>query len=1010
MASAKIKNTTNFARTGIVTLGVPFTKADNILPTDTLVVDGAVAGNSNQLIQWYPQGARWDNNAVKYARASFRVELEAQEEKTVQIFRSNASSTPIPFNLTLNSLQALANTTVIFTVQGFTFVVPIQQSSLIEGGGPNDHYARYRYFTHLPAGANAYQRHIWVEFVTELFSGQNYAQFYFRFGFYRFEPTLTIAQGITPRIDFTSPVILNISGPLSEIRWKNQKMTNFYGQVNQADFTANYSWVLINPTGGDDGRFPMGASHCYKGVLLFENSSTTNAEYNNQILAMAEDWKYIYPITQVMPDNPPYITSEQQLLSRSTTLLNTLAAPTLARRGAYNWSGIVGEADSTITGTHGIRDYGYGMRGFPFLKSTNYNWIPFLEYSTRMQATRHNWFYDTQGNVITPAAFQSAGVKFWNGTYFRAGSDGEFRGYNRTVNGDSDCPRTTVEFKRVFGPDKEHYTNKMHILQGLITMDWYSLEYAKMYSKYWIYANRTDAYPGQQSAIHNWGTGRAAGRVSECAAWLYEFYADPELKQRIKTRLTYNLGQPGRQLLNKTLYPGGIEVLRVSALEGPSNQGGGLGSLNHWRPWEEAISASGWYLLAKALISEDPNDADGLRMLEIARDVAGTVALYGYEDFRSTTSTKRCLSVRYPSSGIRSTVKSDIGTNLSSVLVQGLTSGAIGYIYAYHNEVEFTYYPGLRLYLRQASGNFIAGEQIRVSVGSQSIGTLERKFDVEGKKSKNISSPSLGFARANTEQEREVLTLDQAALLGMDWNAENYPVGYFINQRYYYLYEYVCFPALAIAKEGALLNYYSDNTAVLNKVYSFLAFYQNSTYYVGSTAATNDIEETFLAHAGYYITNIFGTTALPSVVNVVPQVATSSTPTVTVSTTNFQISTTANPTSVSCISFVGVPGVSVSSSTSAVVTATSVSLEGQVGIASPRINASVTATSASIAGEANNVQNTLTVSYIPGKKVFVTMIFDAPEAPLEDGMARSSTAPQTYEEASKGVVVEEEEL
>jgi len=1006
MPSAKIKNTTNYPRTGIVTLGIPFVKAQALQPTDTLVVDGAVAGNSNQLIQWYPQGARWDDNSVKYARASFRVDLAAQEEKTVQIFRSNNLSTPIPFTLTNSSLSALFGTTVTLTVQGFTFVVPIQQSSLIEGGGPNDHYARYRYFTYLPSGSYPQQRHIWVEFVTELFSGLNYAQFYFRFGFYRFEPTLTIAQGIDPRINFTSPVILNISGPLSEIRWKNQKIRNYYGQVNQQDFTANYSWVLIDPS-YDDTRFPAGASHCYKGVLLFENSDTTNAEYLQQILAMAEDWKTFYPITNVMPENPPYVTSEQDLFNRSTALLNTLSTPTINRRGAYNWSGIIGDANSFSTGTHGIRDYGYGMRGFPFMKTTNYNWIPFLEYSTRTQACRYNWYYDTNGNVITPAAFQNAGVRFWNGAYFRAGSEGEFRGYNRAATAD-DAPRTTIEFKPIAGPDKEHYTNKLHIIQGLITMDWFSLEYAKMYSKYWIYANRTDAYPGQASSIHNWGTGRAAGRVSECAAWLYEFYADPELKSRIRTRLNFNLPQPGRQLLNKTINPGGIEVLRVSSIEGPNNQGGGLGAtLSHWRPWEEAVSASGWYLLGKVLLSENPADADGLKMIDMARDIAGTVVLHGYEDFRATDSSKRCLSVRYPTTSLRSTVKSDIGTNITTVRVQGLSSGAEGIVYAYHNEVEFSYYVGLRLYLKNASGNFIAGENIRVMSGSQSLGTLERKFDIEGKKSSNISSPSLGFARALTESERETLTLDQGALLGIGWTEEIYPLGYFINQRYYYLYEYVCFPAIAIAKEAAQLNHYSDNTTVLNKVYSFLNYYQVSNYYVGSTPAINDIEETFLSHAGYYVPNIFSTTSLPSVVNVLPQIVTTSTPQVTVSVSNFQVNVTSNPSPVSCQTSIQQPTVSVVSSSSATITPQSVLVDAQIGEAGACLSCVATPSSLDLTSSVNNVQNTITVSFIPGKKVFVTMIFDAPEAGIDDGIARNSTESQTYEQASKGYTSEE---
>ena len=107
MPSVKIKNRTDFTRDGVVTVGIPFSRSYDLQPSDTLVVSGAVSSNENQKVQWYPQGMRWDTNAVKYARASFKVtNLTPGEERIVQVTRST-TSTPIPYVVNSNVAQSL---------------------------------------------------------------------------------------------------------------------------------------------------------------------------------------------------------------------------------------------------------------------------------------------------------------------------------------------------------------------------------------------------------------------------------------------------------------------------------------------------------------------------------------------------------------------------------------------------------------------------------------------------------------------------------------------------------------------------------------------------------------------------------------------------------------------------------------------------------------------------------------------------------------------------------------
>lgn len=904
MSTAKIKNTSAYARTGVVTLGIPFTRGEDLQVGDTLVVNGAVSGNNNQKIQWYPQGVRYDNGAIKYARASFRVDLNPGEEKTVTISKSIAN-TPIPNVLDPSLVSAFLSTNFTFSIQGKNYTIPMTNVALnlIEGGGPSDHYNRYRYFTYLPADPFIPQyRHIWVELVVESFSGLNQIQFYFRFGYYRFEPNVLPANGVDPVLLLNSPVTLRIQNAASKIRWEEYKIPGI-----QAISSTEKLYTLINPFVAGRNRLPIGTSHCYKGVLVYDSSSSSSAELDSQILAMSENWKTFYPITNVMPALPDYITSEADALTRSNILLDILQNPIKSRTDPYNWPTICNNPDTAVTGTHGIRDYAFGLRGLPFMATCNYNWIPMLEFNTRQQAVRCNWLYDEFGNPVAPVQLANIGTIMFNGTFFSS-----TRGYTRVLQSTDYITAVPIP-QNISGPDKQHYTNKLMILQGLITMDWFSLEFARMYSKFWIYSNRTD---GNQF-VASLEAPRAAGRTSEVAAFLYEFYADPELKFWIHKRQDDNLSKYDHLALNKSLYPGGIEVLRPLFRLGACNQGACLGPLEHWRPWEESQACFGFYLLAKCLLSEDPNNTRAARMLEIARDVAGSVTLHGFKDGRPS-STRRFFTLFFPTAQDCTNFYNAIGSISNNVSVLGLTNGGTGIIYLAHSESDVGAPPdrSMRIELRDASGTFSIGEVVRLRTGHQA--TIGRVWVFDGgAKSYSTNSPTNGYLRAlsNAELLEQTTPGAEPQYPITEGGTPRFPFGGSKYTRWYYLYGPIQAAALIIAKQSAILGYYSDNEAVLTKALDLLTYYKNSEYNVDN----GDFEESFLAFAGYIDPEILDSSVY--IVSASTTVSESVIPNPTVSIINNSVSATVTAP-ITTFSFSSIdPLVLTTSSTNAYITA-----------------------------------------------------------------------------------------
>lgn len=858
MATIVVKNTTNQSRTGIVTVGIPFDKSYNLQPSDKLVANNAVTGVNNLKLQWSPQGVRWDTQAVKYARATFKVDLAPNEEKQVVVSRSIAS-TDVTYAPPQNLLTQIQSTVIQLTIQGNTITVPmstlLNSASIIETTGTHDHYRRYRYFTYFPDVPSSPQlKYMWMDIVIDVQSGLSQVPFFFRFGYYRFYPQMENAAGVNPYIDFSQPVVLRIIGARSKIRWEQYKVPSI---VDVSGTNREYTLMTTDSWPNNSNRIAAGGSHCYKGVLCYTNTSTDTAELTDPILAIAEDWKTFYPITGFMPDQPPYVTSEANALARSETLRGIVESSVVSRRDPYNWPSICNNPTVTDAGAHGIRDYAYGIRGWPILSTANYNWIPFLEFSTRQQATRHNWYVDANGQPIAPSTFQNSGVRFWNGS-FHGVPGNYYRGFNAPVFY-NDCPKAPNSNTAVYGPDKEHYTNKMFILQGFLTMDWFSLEYAKMYSKYWIYANRIDAYPTfLVSDIHHWGAPRAAGRTYEVAAFLYEFYADQELKDLITQRSAFVLSAFTRERLrDKNAFPGGPNS-RIRATElGPCGQAACLNSLTHWRPWEEGQFCLGAYFMARCLLNENPSSTEGNRLLSFARDTAASVLLMGYMDGRSTSSpSRRFMTVRCNTLSEKNAFMLAVGAIPGVVNLVGTSSGATGKVWYVNTDYNINL-PAthIKINLTDVIGDFNVGEVVQLQTGPTAIVVRGYPFD-GGFKSYAINSPTLGFGYKLSESELEILSQPNEdpnyPSYDFTWNTPAYPMGI---PKYGYtttLYVLNQSQAAVIAREAAKENYYSsDNALVIAKANDLISY-----LYDNYQSDNGDFDEGYLCFVGYLVSDL----------------------------------------------------------------------------------------------------------------------------------------------------------
>jgi hypothetical protein len=1118
MATVKIKNVTNFARTGVVTLGIPFRKEDNIQPNTILVVDDAIPGITGQRIQWSPQGARWDNGAVKYAKAHFSTSLTANEEKRVIVRPSSTFNETLLFGLDQVTFNTFLNSQFSFLFNGNTFnftpndALAWPNSYIDTNPGAYDHLIRYVCFIRPFANSSdPYLTHMWLQVTFEGYREQPYFGFYFRFGFFKFRTGFPLTNlGYTtpstgtldPRILLSGNVELTITGLDSRVRAEQWQIPNIQSVPNGRRYS-----IIIPSSTLYRNRLAMGSSVCLKGVLCTDTSTTCQAELVNngtftitepanlpntglgetwlpssQILAMAEDWKDLYPITNVIPPRPSYVTSDADYLQRSNNCLAVMiknGCGNASFRSVWNWGNLGTKANAKDSGAHGVRNYAYGLRGMSFIPQCNYYWIPLLEYNVRAQALRTIFWLGENGLRLDPEVLNQNGVVIWDGSFYGpTNSSGLYLGgyYRqlRTTDGpppDSDWPHSH-QAGQYIGPDQEHFTMCMDTLAGYITMDWYILENAKQYITWAIAANRTEYAVTFNESAADWGAARGAGRNSQVFAQLYDLTGDQTLKYWSRKRITDVVARTAntslslpfdrrkrRHLLRQNYTstateptPEGnrIEKIKVSLTNlGPCSLPACLDSLEHYRPWEEGEVVLGFYLLAKGLLSENPNDTVGQSLLTYSRDIASSLVLVGFQDNRPQISSNRVLYLQFDSPAgqpydilrfnfLANLVPPEALTdhyffvnNTASIEVeqvdispQGVVTpsnpparGTLGLVWV---EGDFTWNRNLTLYLKNASGTFVAGKAVR-RIGGSNTGVIWRVQDLLGQKSKAIFSPSQGEGRDITQSEADAVlypsnqattnyysefylpnpnppfgALRPGSMVspGSGWSGW----GTFRYRRDYYVYQLQVSPALAVAREAALENFYSNsvrypnaNATLLEKIDSLRDF-MLPLYSTNTPSSSppinylNDINEELLCFVGYTARNFFGDTPnLPISVTAPSQICSTSNPAPTVTISNTQANVVAFPQPSVTECFVPVPSVTIIEPSNSYVSVNQVVCESSVPNQIRSAGSTLQVPSLSVSeSEAPIINQVITTSILPGKKISTTVTMGLPyiEPPL----------------------------
>lgn len=112
MPQVRLLNEESTARESVVTVGVPFEKGV-LTASDTLEVVGATS--RIEKVQWYPQGARYSDNSVKYARCTFPVELTANQNKICEV-RVGSNFQTSPFSISSDIVQSIYDTQIRLTL------------------------------------------------------------------------------------------------------------------------------------------------------------------------------------------------------------------------------------------------------------------------------------------------------------------------------------------------------------------------------------------------------------------------------------------------------------------------------------------------------------------------------------------------------------------------------------------------------------------------------------------------------------------------------------------------------------------------------------------------------------------------------------------------------------------------------------------------------------------------------------------------------------------------------
>lgn len=695
-------------RDDVVTCGVPFDPGQLWSEGQTITITGAT--DSPQRAQWYALPARHPDGSIKYARVSYRIESvptpPSYKDATLRI---NGSYNPRTFD---PSTSAAFNSAVIeFSVNGTILQIPLSSGTLIEGGGPEDHYARYQWKGRIPT-----IRNIWVEFTWDILSGMEHVKFWLRFGnsiIYRGYRNTGSPYSNTFRFQLTSPITLTIRNVGSTVYLKDYEIESYTSITNGTRYTIidSGNWQA------NADKFVGGLSKSIKGSILTNQlSNTAAAESNWPTSTIALNWPGRVPSYFADNPRPAYVTTDQvgrDLIQNG----NYIGARNTLVRHPYQTGPYSMTPDSSATGDNGWGGTLYwNLSMYHVFKSMWPVEIPIWEFSQRTLCFRMCWFYEED---LSPINYDNYPLLYlwYTSIHQNWGFVQESLGYYQPTQ-DNWLPRDPAG-KEWRGLDEQHQQSSNDMLVALVTCDYLSMKIADFWTQIQAIKMSTVTPSDYMNIIIG---GRDYARPMMTAAMLYEITRNKTLLESIRQRVYQLYGyMTGPRSGNDPsgrygCAQDGLDKLKWVSGMGAANQVGDLpDGLPHTYIWQDGFVANALYEVYKVFKGYDSSTLRTIASYarKMSFDLAASCTLYGMHKFGpGSLYNWDAFQVRVagnPSFGnTAEMLKWNLGTT-----VTGLTSGATGVIFKCERvEVVAQQTYNVLLFLKNVTGTFVS-ENVR---------------------------------------------------------------------------------------------------------------------------------------------------------------------------------------------------------------------------------------------------------------------------------------------------------
>jgi hypothetical protein len=478
MPSVQLLNPLNISRSlSYVTCGIPFAKGE-LLETDSLSVSGST--DDIERVQWYPQGARWSDNSVKYARCTFPTSIGASESKQVSVFKGTAGVTNRVYSVPALATASISDTKVILSLTpkipwyntntsswDFRVESPISVEidligdtpEVIEGGdSPYNHYIRTKYFKRLPPiGSNrrtdwTSTHRMYIQLVVDTFSVTGLQRFWAKIGHslwelgnYRlgngvdyggqYRQSCTFFNSIDLKFESKSnsaAVLVNLHDKEFQCFSETNGGTYFSYQlfkdlgINVSNYQNIYNSTnsTLNLSLSYTDVFREGQAAGYEGGM--DHSRSNSIELGDEVRAISMDWPGLWPPFGPVPRNPDWIADREEAIQRINEKLTrdelkrTFSLPyQFSILGQTCRPGAGGDQSEAFGTTHG---YYMLYNGWPAFTSL-------MKWQTRMEWGRPSHYLYEDGtplkasNHYTSVVGSSANVILYFGELYGRSND-----------------------------------------------------------------------------------------------------------------------------------------------------------------------------------------------------------------------------------------------------------------------------------------------------------------------------------------------------------------------------------------------------------------------------------------------------------------------------------------------------------------------------------------------------------------------------------------------------------